>query len=75
MTATVTIDSSVESVTIQAIAKALGVTGDDDQCRVHWANHLKKVTADLLVRGDVLVRAEAAAFEAVEASSKKISVS
>lgn len=72
MTATITIDPTVESVGIQTIAKALGVTGTDEQCRVHWANHLKKVTADLYLSGDRIKRSETADAAAVAAAASKI---
>jgi hypothetical protein len=75
MIATVTIAADVESVGIQTIAKALGVTGTDEQCRVHWANHLKKITADLYVRGDQIKRQESEEAAALAAASSKITVS
>ncbi len=74
MTATVTIADDVASVGIQTIVKALGVTGTDEQCRVHWANHLKKVTADLYVTGDRINRVNAADASALAAAASKISV-
>lgn len=74
MIATVTIDPSVESVGIQTIAKALNVTGTDEQCRMHWANHLKKITSELYVRGDQIKRQEAGDAAALSAAASKITV-
>jgi hypothetical protein len=74
MTATVTISADVESVGIQTIAKALKVTGTDAQCKVHWMNHLVKVTADLYVAGDRIKRAEADDAAAFAAAASKITV-
>jgi hypothetical protein len=74
MQATVTISADVESVGIQTIAIALGVTGSDEQCRVHWANHLKTITAQLYVRGDQIKRANQADAAAVAAAASKITV-
>lgn len=75
MTATVTISADVESVAIQTIAIALNVTGTDAQCRVHWLNHLKDVTAKLYVKGDQMKRATQADSAAVAAAASKITVS
>lgn len=74
MTITLAIDPSVESVGIQTIAKALGVTGTDEQCRVHLANHLRTVVANLYVRGDQLKRTEQADSAATTAAATKITV-
>lgn len=74
MQATVTIAADVESLGIQTIAVALGVTGTDEQCRVHWANHLKDVTAKLYVKGDQMKRVTQADAAAVAAASTKITV-
>jgi hypothetical protein len=72
MTITITIDPTVESVGIQAIAKALGVTGTDEQCRGHLAAHLRDVTARLYLQGDQKRRAELADAAAVTAASSRI---
>lgn len=74
MTITLTIDPAVESVGIQTIAKALSVTGTDEQCRGHLANHLRSVTANLYVRGDQIKRTEQADASAVSAAASKITV-
>lgn len=75
MTITITIDPTVESVGIQTIALALGVTGSDEQCRTHLANHLRTHTANLYVQGDKIKRDNAANAAAVSAAASKITVS
>jgi hypothetical protein len=74
MTITITIDPTVESVGIQTIAKALNVTGTDADCRLHLANHLRTITANLYVRGDQLKRDETANATAVAAAASKITI-
>ena len=72
MTITIIIDPAVESVGIQTIATALGVTGTDADCKGHLALHLKKIVAELYVRGDEMKRTAAAASVAVNAAASYI---
>lgn len=74
MTITITIDPTVASVGIQTIAKALNVTGTDEQCRMHLANHLRTAVANLYVRGDQIIRDTTAAANATTAAATKITV-
>ena len=75
MTITITIDQAVESVAIQTIAVALNVTGTDNDCRGHLANHLKAIVARLYVSGDRTKRDIAANAAAETAAATKIAVS
>ena len=75
MIITLTIDPTVESVGIQTIAVALGVTGTDDECRLHLANHLRNITAQLYVSGDQRKRSVAADLAATTAAATKITIS
>ena len=74
MDITVTIDPAVESVGIQSIAKALNVTGTDEDCRGHLAQHLRTAVANLYVRGEAIKRDEADAASAVAAAASYITI-
>lgn len=76
MTITVKIDDAVASAGIQTIAVALGVKGvTDEEARMHLANHLRTITAQLYVEGDKMKREASAAAEAEAAAASKISIS
>jgi len=61
MIATITIDPNVDSVAAPALAKALGLNQvTTEQVRVAWVEYLRKQTAALYVRGDEMLRREAA---------------
>ena len=76
MTITINIDAAVESVGIQTIAVALGVKSvTDEEARVHLANHLRKITAQLYVEGDKLKREASANASAEAAAASKITIS
>lgn len=74
MDITITIDPLVESAGIKTIARALGVTGTDEELRVHLANHLRDITATLYVRGDKIQREEAENSTAVDAAASRITI-
>lgn len=74
MTITITIAPAVESIGIQAIGKALNVTGSDAELKGHLANHLKTTVANLFVRGDQITRDQAAAKSATDAAAAYITV-
>lgn len=76
MTITITIDPAVESVGIQTIAVALGVSNvTDAEAKTHLANDLKKRVAELYVRGDRIIRERAAEADAVNAAAAYITAS
>lgn len=75
MTITVTINPAVESLGIQTIAVALGVTSvTDAEAKTHLANHLKGIVANLYVRGDQMKRETADNAAAVAAAASQITV-
>ena len=74
MDITITIDPTVATLGIQTIAVALGVTGSDEECRIHLANHLRTITAQLYVRGDQKNRETTANSAAETAAATKITV-
>ena len=74
MDITITIDPTVESVGIQAIAKALNVTGTDEDCKGHLASHLRTTVANLYVRGEAIKRDEEEAASAVAAAASYITI-
>ena len=59
MNITITIAPAVESAGIQTIARALNVTGTDENCKGHLAAHLKSVVAKLYTQDDRIQREEA----------------
>lgn len=72
---TITIDPSVESVGLQTIGVALGMTSvTDEQVRVALGANLRNQVAQLYVRGDQLKRASQADAAAVAAAASKITV-
>ncbi len=75
MTITITINPAVESIGIQTIAVALGVSNvTDAEAKTHLANHLRDITAKLYVRGDQMKRASQADATAVAAAASQITV-
>lgn len=74
MDITITIDPAVESVGIQTIGKALGVTGSDAELKGHLANDLRKRVANLFVSGDRMIREQQAEASAVTAAEAHIKV-
>ncbi len=61
MIATITIQPDVDNQAAAAFAKALGLTQvTNEQVRLAWVEYLRKQTATLYVRGDEIIRKEAA---------------
>lgn len=76
MTISINIDPVVASAGIQTIAVALGVKNvSDEEARVHLANHLRKITAQLYVEGDKMKREASANAAAEAAAASKITIS
>lgn len=72
---TITINPAVESVGLQTLGVALGLTAvTDEQCRVALGAYLRNITANLYVKGDQIKRQNTADAVAVSAAANQITV-
>lgn len=75
MTITVTIAPAVESIGIQTIAVALGLTSvTDAEARAALGENLRKHVAALYLRGDQIKRVNSADAAALSAAAANITV-